>query len=253
MPRSNPRSTKARNTAPSNSRGPNQPPTHLLRPSCNEAYGYLRTRLCRLRDSSHRGDVSVDFRGFHDTRTTSVPPQRCGTKARTWWVSGGMEGVIDGGADRDRLPRGGHGPTSQGRGQPTARSPDTARAIIRNCEGSIWVATNPYRLVVGIIWGMFLGMLAGLGFGTGLGVVVGGGLGAVIAKVDRSGIDRKFQGRVRGMLKPGTSTLVVLVNKGITDTVAEALSRHGGTILESSLSADAEWRLQEALLGRTTR
>jgi uncharacterized membrane protein len=100
---------------------------------------------------------------------------------------------------------------------------------------------------------MFLGMLAGLGFGTGLGVVVGGGLGAVIAKVDRSGIDRKFQGRVRGMLKPGTSTLVVLVNKGITDTVAEALSRHGGTILESSLSADAEWRLQEALLGRTTR
>ena len=42
-----------------------------------------------------------------------------------------------------------------------------------------------------------------------------------------------------GMLKPGTSTLVVLVNKGITDTVAEALSRHGGTILESSLSADA--------------
>ena len=228
MPRSNPRSTKARNTAPSNSRGPNQPPTHLLRPSCNEAYGYLRTRLCRLRDSSHRGDVSVDFRGFHDTRTTSVPPQRCGTKARTWWVSGGMEGVIDGGADRDRLPRGGHGPTSQGRGQPTARSPDTARAIIRNCEGSIWVATNPYRLVVGIIWGMFLGMLAGLGFGTGLGVVVCGGLGAVIAKVDRSGIDRKFQGRVRGMLKPGTSTLVVLVNKGITDTVAEALSRHGG-------------------------
>ena len=195
MPRSNPRSTKARNTAPSNSRGPNQPPTHLLRPSCNEAYGYLRTRLCRLRDSSHRGDVSVDFRGFHDTRTTSVPPQRCGTKARTWWVSGGMEGVIDGGADRDRLPRGGHGPTSQGRGQPTARSPDTARAIIRNCEGSIWVATNPYRLVVGIIWGMFLGMLAGLGFGTGLGVVVGAGLGAVIAKVDRSGIDRKFQGR----------------------------------------------------------
>jgi uncharacterized membrane protein len=130
---------------------------------------------------------------------------------------------------------------------------DTARAIIRNCEGSIWVATNPYGLVVGIIWGMFLGMLVGLGFGTGLGVVVGAGLGAVIAKVDRSGIDRKFQGRVRGMLNPGTSTLVVLVNKGITDTVAEALSRHGGTILESSLSADAEWRLQEALLGRTTR
>jgi uncharacterized membrane protein len=67
-----------------------------------------------------------------------------------------------------------------------------------------------------------------------------------------SGIDRTFQGRVRAMFKPGASSLVVLVDKVTTDAVAEALSRHGGTILESSLCPDAEWRLQEALLGRTT-
>ena len=133
------------------------------------------------------------------------------------------------------------------------KRPDTARAIIRNGEGTIRVATNPYRLAVGIIWGMVLGLLVDLAAGTGVGVLVGAGLGAAIAKVDRSGIDRMFQGRVRGMLKPGTSSLVVLVvNKETTDAVAEALSRHGGTILESSLSPDAEWRLQEALLGRTT-
>ena len=101
---------------------------------------------------------------------------------------------------------------------------------------------------------MLLGLLVGLGIGTGLGVVVGAGLGAAMAKVDRSGIDRRFQGRVRGLLKPGTSTLVVLVvNIETTDAVAEALSRHGGTVLGSSLSPDAEWRLQEVLLGRTTR
>jgi uncharacterized membrane protein len=82
------------------------------------------------------------------------------------------------------------------------KRPNTARAIIRNCEGSIWVATNPYGLAVGIIWGMFWGMPIGLGFGTGLGVVVGAGLGAVIAKVDRSGIDRRFQGRVRACSSP---------------------------------------------------
>ena len=133
------------------------------------------------------------------------------------------------------------------------KRPDTARAIIRNGEGTIRVATNPYRLAVGIIWGMVLGLLVDLAAGTGVGVLVGAGLGAAIAKVDRSGIDRRFQGRVRAMLKPGTSSLVVLVvNKETTDAVAEALSRHGGTILESSLSPDAEWRLQEALLGRTT-
>jgi uncharacterized membrane protein len=55
------------------------------------------------------------------------------------------------------------------------------------------------------------------------------------------------------MLKPGTSTLVVLVvDMETTDAVAGALSRHGGTVLESSLAMDADWRLQEALLGRTT-
>jgi uncharacterized membrane protein len=132
------------------------------------------------------------------------------------------------------------------------KRPNTARAIIRNSEGTIWVATNPYRLAVGIIWGMLLGLLVDLAAGTGVGVLVGAGLGAVIAKLDRSGIDRRFQGRVRAMLKPGTSTLVVLVDKETTDAVAEALSRHGGTILESSLPPDAEWRLQDALLGRTT-
>jgi uncharacterized membrane protein len=133
------------------------------------------------------------------------------------------------------------------------KHPDTARAIIRNCEGTIWVATNPFRLAVGIIWGMVLGLLVDLAAGTGVGVLVGAGLGAAIAKIDQSGIDRRFQGRVRAMLKPGTSSLVVLVvNKQTTDAVVEALSRYGGTVLESSLSLDAEWRLQEALLGRST-
>jgi uncharacterized membrane protein len=74
--------------------------------------------------------------------------------------------------------------------------PDTTRAIIRNGQGSVWVAANPYGLAVRIIWGMVWGLLVGLGFGTGLGVVVGAGLGAVLAKVDRSGVNRAFQGRV---------------------------------------------------------
>ena len=84
-------------------------------------------------------------------------------------------------------------------------------------------------------------------------MVVGAGLGVVLAKVDRSGINRAFQGRVRAMLKPGTSTLVVQVEVGTWDMVAEVLSRYGGSVPESSLSLDAEWRLQEALLRGTTR
>ena len=98
-----------------------------------------------------------------------------------------------------------------------------------------------------------MGLLVGLIAGTGLGVVAGAGLGALVAKIDRTGIDREFQGRVRGMLKPGASILVVMVNKGAWDKVAAALSRYGGTILDSSLPPDAEWELLEALLGNIAR
>jgi hypothetical protein len=117
--------------------------------------------------------------------------------------------------------------------RPGTRSPNSSIAWTRREPSSATVreasGSPPTRTgwPSGSSGKMFLGMLVGLGFGTGLGVVVGAGLGVVIAKVDRSGIDRKFQGRVRGMLKPGTSTLVVLVNKGITDTVAEASAAMG--------------------------
>ena len=81
-------------------------------------------------------------------------------------------------------------------------TPDAARAIIQNSLGSIRVATNPYALAVGIIWGMFLGLLVGLIAGTALGVVAGAGLGALVPKIDRTGIDREFQGRVRACSSP---------------------------------------------------
>jgi uncharacterized membrane protein len=207
--------------------------------------------LCRLEDSSHQDDVTVDSRGFHDTEATPVLTDGVGRmhdRMGTGWQARGpsMAELIAIGYPEQATAQ-------QARDEVSwlTRRPTTGRAIIRNGEGTIWVATNPYRLAVGIIWGMVLGLLVDLVAGTGVGVLVGAGLGAVIAKVDRSGIDRRFQGRVRAMLKPGTSTLVVLVDKETTDAVAEALSRHGGTILESSLSPDAEWRLQEALLGRT--
>ena len=83
---------------------------------------------------------------------------------------------------------------------------------------------------------MVLGLLVDLAAGTGVECCwrrPWGGHG----QGRQSGIDRKFQGRVRGMLKPGTSSLVVLVvDMESTDAVAEALSRYGGTVLKSSLS-----------------
>jgi len=52
---------------------------------------------------------------------------------------------------------------------------------------------------------------------------------------------------VRDMLQPGTSALFLIVEQVTPDKAVEALSRYGGTVLKTSLSAEAEKELQEAL------
>jgi uncharacterized membrane protein len=78
----------------------------------------------------------------------------------------------------------------------------------------------------------------------------GAGLGALMGKVEKTGIDRAFQDRVREMLKPGTSALFMIIEKATPDRAVAALSQYGGTVLKSSLSKDAEAQLQEALHGK---
>jgi uncharacterized membrane protein len=82
------------------------------------------------------------------------------------------------------------------------------------------------------------------------GMAVGAGLGALIGKVEKSGIDKQFQDQVRDMLKPGTSALFLVVEKVTPDKAVEGLRQFGGTVLKSSLSKDAEAQLQDALHGQ---
>jgi uncharacterized membrane protein len=80
-------------------------------------------------------------------------------------------------------------------------------------------------------------------------MAVGAGLGALMGKVAKTGIDKQFQDQVRDMLQPGTSALFLVVDKVTPDKAVEGLSRYGGTVLKSSLSKDEEKELQEALHG----
>ena len=74
-------------------------------------------------------------------------------------------------------------------------------------------------------------------------------LGALMGKVEKSGVDKEFQDQVRNMLKPGTSALFLVVEKVTPDKAVEGLQRYGGTVLKSSLSKEAEAELQDALHG----
>jgi uncharacterized membrane protein len=54
------------------------------------------------------------------------------------------------------------------------------------------------------------------------------------------------------MLQPGTSALLMVVEKVTPDKAVEALSRYGDTVLKSSLSNETQQQLQEALHGEGT-
>jgi uncharacterized membrane protein len=125
--------------------------------------------------------------------------------------------------------------------------------IVRTQGGRFRVPTNPFAFAAGAVWGMIWGLLVGLFTDPVVGVIVAAGCGVLMGKADRSGIDPHFQDQVRRRLAPATSALFMVVGKVTSDKAVEALSRFGGTVLESSLPRDAERRLQEALRGEAAR
>ena len=129
--------------------------------------------------------------------------------------------------------------------------PEAIAVIVRDDDGKYHVHTSHHPVGAGASWGMFWGLLFGLLFFIPFfGLAIGAGMGALMGKVTKSGIDREFQDQVRGMLRPGTSALFLMVDKVTPDKAVDAMSKYGGTVLKTSLSKEGEQELQEALHGR---
>jgi uncharacterized membrane protein len=119
--------------------------------------------------------------------------------------------------------------------------------IVRDTCGKYTVSTFHHAVATGASYGMVWGPLFALLFFVPVfGMAVGGGLGQLLGKVEKTGIDRDFQERIRDMIKPGTSALFMVVGKA---TPVEELEALGGTVLRSPLCGDAERELQQALHG----
>ncbi|HEY6597482.1 MAG TPA: DUF1269 domain-containing protein [Asanoa sp.] len=128
--------------------------------------------------------------------------------------------------------------------------PDAIAVIVRDPDGRFKVSTNHHAVGGGAMWGMLWGGLFGLLFFVPfLGMAVGSGLGALMAKIEKNGVDEEFEAQVRDLLQPGTSALFLVVDKVTPDKAVEALRPFGGTVLTSSLSKEDEQQLQEALHG----
>jgi uncharacterized membrane protein len=81
------------------------------------------------------------------------------------------------------------------------------------------------------------------------GLVIGGVMGALFGKMGDVGIKQEFVSQVRDVLKPGMAGLVIMYRKATPDKTLEALAPYGGHVIKSSLSAEAEAAINEALEG----
>jgi uncharacterized membrane protein len=123
-----------------------------------------------------------------------------------------------------------------------------AAVITRGADGRYRVKQATDIVGVGALGGAFWGLLVGMLFLMPfIGAAIGAASGALSGKLADMGIDQRFIETLGDKLPPGKSAAVLIVDKATPDKVLEAVKGYGGTILQSSLTADAQARLQAAL------
>jgi uncharacterized membrane protein len=127
----------------------------------------------------------------------------------------------------------------------------TAAYLTRDAAGKIQVE-SPTGVVgagaaSGALWGALIGLLFFVPIG---GLILGGLMGAVMGKVADMGIDDEFRQKVQDVLQPGKAAVVIIFSKVTPDKALDKLAPHGGEVLRTSLSDEAEEELSKALAGK---
>lgn len=95
----------------------------------------------------------------------------------------------------------------------------------------------------GALWGGLIGLLF---LAPLLGMAVGAAAGAAGGALADYGVDDSFMKDLGAKLQPGGAALILLVRKVTPDKILENVQERG-QVIQSSLSNEAEERLQEAL------
>ena len=118
-----------------------------------------------------------------------------------------------------------------------------------DADGKTHVDT-PQRIIgTSAVSGALFGLLLGLLFFVPGMVLLGGAIGALMGKLNKTGINREFRSRVEHLVEPGHSAVVMMAAKVTEDKFAAAMQPFGGTILKTSMSESDEKELAEELAG----
>ena len=125
---------------------------------------------------------------------------------------------------------------------------EDAVVAVKQPDGKIKLNQAIQLTALGAASGGFWGALVGLLFlNPLLGAAVGAGAGAISGALTDVGINDDFMKELAATLKPGSSALFVLVRKATPDKALDELRGVGGKIIQTSLSHEAEEKLQAAL------
>ena len=122
---------------------------------------------------------------------------------------------------------------------------EDAVIVERGADGQVtlhpWIQqglleTGASALVGGLIGTLFLAPL--------LGAALGAAAGATRAALVDLGIPDDFMGRLGSTLPPGSAAVMVLLSDGAPEQVLAQLQRDGGRVVQTSLSTEAERRLE---------
>ena len=78
-------------------------------------------------------------------------------------------------------------------------------------------------------------------------------MGAALGAAENLGFKGDFKQRVQDVLQPGTSAILVILRTATYDKFVEALRPYGGTVLQTSLSHEAEQQLMKILHGENPK
>ena len=123
---------------------------------------------------------------------------------------------------------------------------EDAAVVVRRQDGKVKVKQLHSLVGAGALGGAFWGMLMGLIFWMPwLGLAIGAASGALGGKFSDIGVDDKFIKEVGNSIDPGNSALFLLVVSATGDKVLEQLEGTEATVLQTSLSKEAEAKLRE--------